>query len=432
MTQTISPSDETSRLLRSAAAAQQQGRHYEAAGAFEQVLRHDPANPIALNALGMQALGRNDHAGARDLFRRAAAADPGASVLWLNLATTARALRDDAEEQAALERALETDQLLLMGHLRLAELHERTGNLSRAWKHWGAVLSAAQMMEPLPPELAPIVARAQAFVGQRNQLFGRAIDEGLTPERDALSVSDRRRFDAAIDATLGRRRIYENICSGLRFPFLPADEYFDRAHFPWMEAIEARTEAIRGEFEAILADAAASFSPYVAMEKGTPANIWSKLDHSLDWSALHLWRHGVQDRGISARCPETSAALAALPQADLPRRSPTAFFSVLQPHTHIPPHGGVSNIRATCHLALVVPPGCRFRVGGETREWREGQCWAFDDTIEHEAWNDSDHMRAVLIFDVWNPHLTEVEKALLRTFYLTADASGHDPGMLET
>jgi aspartate beta-hydroxylase len=373
MTQTISQSDETSRLLRSAAAAQQQGRHYEAAGAFEQVLRHDPANPIALNALGMQALGRNDHAGARDLFRRAAAADPGASVLWLNLATTARALRDDAEEQAALERALETDQLLLMGHLRLAELHERTGNLSRAWKHWGAVLSAAQMMEPLPPELAPIVARAQAFVGQRNQLFGRA-----------------------------------------------------------MEAIEARTEAIRGEFEAILADAAASFSPYVAMEKGTPANIWSKLDHSLDWSALHLWRHGVQDRGISARCPETSAALAALPQADLPRRSPTAFFSVLQPHTHIPPHGGVSNIRATCHLALVVPPGCRFRVGGETREWREGQCWAFDDTIEHEAWNDSDHMRAVLIFDVWNPHLTEVEKALLRTFYLTADASGHDPGMLET
>jgi aspartate beta-hydroxylase len=432
MTQTISQSDETSRLLRSAAAAQQQGRHYEAAGAFEQVLRHDPANPIALNALGMQALGRNDHAGARDLFRRAAAADPGASVLWLNLATTARALRDDAEEQAALERALEADQLLLMGHLRLAELHERTGNLSRGVEAlgrgaFGGADDGAAAARTCAHRRARAGVRwpAQPTVrqGDRRGAHPRA---GCAERLRSASLRCRDRCDAWTASHL-RKHMF-----GPALSFLPADEYFDRAHFPWMEAIEARTEAIRGEFEAILADAAASFSPYVAMEKGTPANIWSKLDHSLDWSALHLWRHGVQDRGISARCPETSAALAALPQADLPRRSPTAFFSVLQPHTHIPPHGGVSNIRATCHLALVVPPGCRFRVGGETREWREGQCWAFDDTIEHEAWNDSDHMRAVLIFDVWNPHLTEVEKALLRTFYLTADASGHDPGMLET
>jgi aspartate beta-hydroxylase len=87
---------------------------------------------------------------------------------------------------------------------------------------------------------------------------------------------------------------------------------------------------------------------------------------------------------------------------------------VLQPRTTIPPHTGSTNARITVHLPLVVPPGCRFRVGGETREWREGEAWAFDDTIEHEAWNDSDSPRAILILDVWNPLLSEAERAVVR------------------
>jgi len=74
-----------------------------------------------------------------------------------------------------------------------------------------------------------------------------------------------------------------------------------------------------------------------------------------------------------------------------------------------------------------VPPGCGFRVGGETREWRVGQALAFDDTIEHEAWNNSDQLRAVLILDVWNPHITEAERELIRRFYVAAEASGHSP-----
>jgi aspartyl/asparaginyl beta-hydroxylase (cupin superfamily) len=74
-----------------------------------------------------------------------------------------------------------------------------------------------------------------------------------------------------------------------------------------------------------------------------------------------------------------------------------------------------------------VPEGCGFRVGGETRLWREGEAFAFDDTIEHEAWNESNSLRAVLIFDVWNPHLTKVEQTMLQRFYSVADASGHNP-----
>ena len=67
-------------------------------------------------------------------------------------------------------------------------------------------------------------------------------------------------------------------------------------------------------------------------------------------------------------------------------------------------------------------------MGGEMREWREGEAFVFDDTIEHEAWNDSDEPRVVLIFDVWNPHLTEAERELLRRFFAVADASGHGTG----
>jgi len=63
---------------------------------------------------------------------------------------------------------------------------------------------------------------------------------------------------------------------------------------------------------------------------------------------------------------------------------------------------------------LIVPPGCGFRVGGETREWQVGRAWAFDDTIEHEAWNDSDIPRAILIFDIWHPELTLMERDLVR------------------
>jgi aspartyl/asparaginyl beta-hydroxylase (cupin superfamily) len=67
-------------------------------------------------------------------------------------------------------------------------------------------------------------------------------------------------------------------------------------------------------------------------------------------------------------------------------------------------------VRLLCHLPLVLPGNCRFRVGNETREWKMGEAFVFDDTIEHEAWNDSDQMRAVLIFDVWNPLLTQEER----------------------
>jgi len=214
----------------------------------------------------------------------------------------------------------------------------------------------------------------------------------------------------------------------VHFPFLPADEFFDREHFPWLRFAEEHSEAIRAELIALLNDGAPGLRPYVAMEPGTPPNKWSPFDHSLDWGAWYMWRFGVKQEEACARAPATARMLEQLPLADMPGRGPTAFFSLLRPKTRLPAHTGVSNLRAIVHLPLIVPAGCGFRVGGETREWKVGEAFAFDDTIEHEAWNDSDELRGILIFDVWNPHLTLTERGLMRDFFRVADASGHNPG----
>ena len=81
------------------------------------------------------------------------------------------------------------------------------------------------------------------------------------------------------------------------------------------------------------------------------------------------------------------------------------MFSLLAPRTRIPAHKGVANTRLVCHLPLIVPANCGFRCGETTREWRVGEAFVFDDTIEHEAWNDSDELRVVLILDLWPPAL---------------------------
>lgn len=115
-------------------------------------------------------------------------------------------------------------------------------------------------------------------------------------------------------------------------------------------------------------------------------------------------------------------AVRSLPQAEVELRSPTAMFSVLQPKTRIPPHTGAANFRLVVHLPLVLPPDCGFRVGGETREWRLGEACVFDDTIEHEAWNESERTRIVLICDIWSPRLSAGERKAIRAVITATDA----------
>jgi aspartate beta-hydroxylase len=392
---------------------------------------NEAGDPIALNSHGMAALSRHDFAQAARFFEQAARLDPTAKVLWINLATAQRQLGADAAERAALDQVLALDQTDFMANLRLAQWHERRGESADAAARWRGVIALAPAIEQRSPELQALLDHAQTYIAQEHSALAAVLDSQMKEAIDGAAPSARRRFGAAMDFALGRRSIYANECSGLYYPFLPADEYFDRELFPWFEALESHTEAITEEFLAIYRRPDAGFAPYVKQPAGTPQNRWTQLDGSTDWSSLYLWKYGVPNQPVCDACPATAAAIAAVPSAALPGRAPTAFFSVLAPHSHIPPHTGVTNTRAIVHLPLIVPPDCAFRVGGERREWVVGQAFAFDDTIEHEAWNGSDELRAVLILDVWNPHLSQEERDLIAQFYEVADASGHRPQMLD-
>lgn len=407
--------------LSRAAQAQQEGRRADMLREAEAALRIRSDHPVALNILGMEALDRDEPAAAAIHFAAAAQADPKAVALWLNLAKAHRLAGDDEAERAALEAALETDQRNLNAHIRLAQLHERRGEMGDATIRWSGVAQLAGEHVSPPPELRAIFDHAKAFIVERKQRLADAITGALADDLAQASPRDRRRISAAKEVMLGRRQVYANQCFGMHYPFLPADEFFDRDHFPWLEELEAQTDTIRAELRELLASGDAGLSPYVTMPPGTPRNIWSDLNNSAAWSALHLWRDGERVEGACARAPKTVEIVEKLPLSGIPGRTPTVFFSILQAGKHIPPHTGVTNTRAIIHLPLIVPGDCMFRVGGETREWREGEAFAFDDTIEHEAWNKSDQDRAVLILDCWNPHLSEHERQMICRLFAIAD-----------
>jgi aspartyl/asparaginyl beta-hydroxylase (cupin superfamily) len=193
-----------------------------------------------------------------------------------------------------------------------------------------------------------------------------------------------------------------------------------------MAALEAHTDVIGVELVSQLKIYWDKFHPYMQIPAGAPLNQWAALNKSPDWSSLHLWRDGAKVAANCALFPLTAAILDGLPMADQPGFAPTAMFSVLQPRTAIPPHTGSSNTRLICHLPLIIPDGCRFRVGNDTRAWVMGESFVFDDTIEHEAWNDSDQLRAVLIFDVCNPLLTQAERELVSA--MTTALNAYDAG----
>src|SRR5204863_641090 len=134
------------------------------------------------------------------------------------------------------------------------------------------------------------------------------------------------------------------------------------------------------------------------------------LNRNRAWTAIHLLQNGETITANARHCPATMALLATLDQPHIKRRGPNAMFSLLAPGTRIPPHTGVANTRLVCHLPLIVPEGCWFRVGAETRAWEVGEAFLFDDTIEHEAMNPSDKLRVVFIIDAWHPDLSPGER----------------------
>jgi beta-hydroxylase len=159
--------------------------------------------------------------------------------------------------------------------------------------------------------------------------------------------------------------------------------FLDPNEFAFVPDLEANWEAVRDEYLALPPDL---FDPWV-----------QRPMHGGGWTVFGLFAVGRPIPEAADRCPRTSELLRRIPSLSM------AGFSRLAPHAHVKPHVGWAASVYRLHLGLVVPAGCRLRVGDETRGWQEGRCLIFDDTVEHEAWNDSDEPRAVLLLDFLRP-----------------------------
>ncbi len=402
-----------SRLVEAADKAVAADRMAEAAQLLREAQAVSPRHPLVLNGLGFHALRSADFATARRHFEEAVAADASAPQLWFHLALACRAQGDALAESAALEKALALDPYFYLARLQKATLLERQGKARQAAESYGAFLASVPPPAQQAPGLKQALERARAAIATNNAALEGFVRTRLAPVRAGQREGTQERFDHCLDALLGKRRIYTPQPTFLHFPRLPALEFYNRADFPWLEAFEAATDEIRSELMQQLSSDQSGVVPYVAHPPGVPLNQWKELNHSRRWGAYYLMKDGARVEEHLRCCPKTAALLFAAPLAEVPGQAPTAFFSILELRTRIPAHTGVTNTRLVVHLPLVVPPGCGFRVGSETREWKPGQAWVFDDTIEHEAWNDSDEPRAILIMDIWNPFLTADERALV-------------------
>jgi aspartyl/asparaginyl beta-hydroxylase (cupin superfamily) len=381
------------------------------------------------NRAALQAMAAGDMAGAQSMLQDAVARGHGDLRVWLNLAVARRQLRDFDGAFAALREALMLDNRNFAALLMQAALLDRLGRAKEAAVAYGIALVQAPPDAELDAPTRQAVARARELQAKHSAELGAWVREQAAAASEPLPAAARRRVEAFIDTTLRVRRRYRQEPMEYAYPGLPDIEFFEREEFPWLAALEAATPHVQRELARILVEDEAGFAPYVRYDDHLPLDQWRELNKNPRWSAFHFYDRGREIPERCARAPATMAAVRSLPQAVVDLRSPTAMFSVLKPKTRIPPHTGIANFRLVVHLPLVLPAGCGFRVGGETREWRVGEAWVFDDTIEHEAWNDSDETRIILICDVWNPRIPPEEREAIRAVIAATDAyRGTVPG----
>jgi len=323
----------------------------------------------------------------------------------LGLAYTAREQKDFSAALVSADAVLATEPLNVAAMLIKADSLQGLKRPAEAMALYATALKAPAPAEPAAT-LARDLSRAAKIVREHAQRVADSIDRHLS----SAGVLDDAppRFRQSLAIMRGERRVFVQRPLQYFFPSLPTIEFFDRTQFPWVAELESRAPAIRDEALSVLADRA-RLQPYVEKDHG-PQNAAVDLAGSSRWSAFFLYKSGQLVEDNAQLCPNTMAALAAVPLTRAKGAMPSVLFSVLEPGAHIPPHNGMTNARLICHLPVIAPAGCSLRVGAEERPWRFGETLIFDDSIEHEAWNRGSETRVVLLFDVWRPELSPAEQ----------------------
>lgn len=178
-----------------------------------------------------------------------------------------------------------------------------------------------------------------------------------------------------------------------KYSLVGQNTFFDSSLFPWAQTLEASWQQIRRELEVVLAN-----THIPNFQEVLPSQ--ERLTQDNQWKTFMLYGYGYKAKGNCDRCPKTTQLIESVPGMK------TAFFSILGPGKHIPPHRGFYKGVLRYHLGLIVPTPeekCRIRVGDSIRHWEEGKSLIFDDTYDHEVWNETNGRRVVLFMDVVRP-----------------------------
>lgn len=171
------------------------------------------------------------------------------------------------------------------------------------------------------------------------------------------------------------------------------DPVLDVRDFPWTQLLRENWEAIRDEAMAV------AMRGEAAPSLATISPDHRSIAEVNKWRSFFIWGYGYRIDDNADRCPVTSALVERIPGLN------SAFFSILAPGTHIPDHRGVTKGLITCHLGLIVPRDgdVRMRVHDRIVRWAEGETLVFDDTYQHEVWNETAGTRVVLLVQFERP-----------------------------
>ena len=201
-----------------------------------------------------------------------------------------------------------------------------------------------------------------------------------SPPKRPLSVRIGKKLRRKADALIERSSLVSNA------PVLDAHD------FGWTRVLRDNWQTILDEARAVLEH------PEAVPLLDEVSSDHKRIAPPGKWRSFFLRGYGCDIADNMARCPRTTALVRQIPGLN------SAFFSILAPGAHILPHRGVTKGLVTCHLGLVVPDGnVRMRVDREVVHWAEGEALLFDDTYEHEVWNDTDETRVVLLVQFARP-----------------------------
>ena len=372
---------------------------------------------------GLQAMQSGDPAGARRAFEQVVESGRATTQLWLLLADACIADKTPQRANEALDKVLEAEPRNVFALLFKGEVYSQLADDRAAISYFHRALAAVPDGAALPGDLPGRLDEARQKVAALEQRFEQHLSDRIS---GAGIQQVPPRLAEAIRIATGQQEVYLQQPTSFYYPGLPQIAWYDPSAFAWVRPFEEAAAALAQEVRAVLDDRK-GLTPYVEAPADRPLRGHSLLNDPR-WSAFHLLKEGVRVEENASRCPLTMELLSTAPIPSINGRSPMAMISVLEPGTHIPPHNGMLNTRLICHIPLIVPDGCRLRVGAETRSVEFGKPMIFDDSIEHEAWNEGTSERAVLLFEIWRPELDETERTALTAVFDSISSYGGEHG----